>query len=182
MTKLLVAVLAVAGALNVMAAYVVQPLGSVEQVTEAAAAGSRVLNIDKTSPPMPTDFKGMVEAVGKAREVVELRPDVAMDHIVAAAAKRAVVTQRMARVQGEMVAAIETDKAGNKVAKIVRDDGSVEMRKLKVLHTARVQAKKVEPGKGSGRLLDGALALAIGAAMGGGAAMAMKRGSGDVAS
>lgn len=167
MTKLIVAVLAVAGALNVMAAYVVQPLGTVEQVTEMESAGNRVLNMDKTSPPMPTDFKGMVEAVGVAREAVELRPDVAMDHIKAAAASRGVTTQRMARVSGEMIAAIETDKAGNKIARIVKDDGSTEVRQLRVLHTARVK----EPVKKEREPIGGKVGTGVAGLLAGGAAV-----------
>jgi hypothetical protein len=86
-----------------------------------------------------------------------------------------VYTQKMQRVRGVLLAGIETDpKTGAKTAKIVRPDGSIEIRPLKVLATARIQPKKPEKEKNP---LDGSHAAsgAAGAVLGAAAALALKK-------
>ena len=86
----------------------------------------------------------------------------------------AISTQRMARVQGEMLAAIETDKAGNKTAKIVHTDGTVELRQLRVLATARVKPPAA-PAPSPVTARDAAAAAAGAAAGAAAAAAAIKK-------
>lgn len=57
----------------------------------------------------------------------------------AARARAVTATQRMARVKGEMLAGIEPDGKGGKIAIVVHPDGRTERRPLRVLYTARVK-------------------------------------------
>jgi hypothetical protein len=79
-----------------------------------------------------------------------------------------VYTQKMQRVRGELLAGIDTNpKTGAKTAKIVRPDGSIEIRPLKVLATARIKPKepsKEDPPSNGGRAAAAAAGAVAGAA------------------
>jgi hypothetical protein len=125
-------------------------------------------------PPDPAD----PSTWGEIEPLPVETPDAgdAFAQIAARAAERAITTQRIARVKGEMLASIETDGKGNKTAKILHEDGTVEMRKLKVMHTARILPKKPEKKEQPLDASDAASAAA-GIALGAAAALAAKKAS-----
>jgi hypothetical protein len=124
-------------------------------------------------PPMPMEslLDDPAESVEPAEEA---DPKSAYAQILARQQDRAIHTQRTARVKGEILAAVETDTKGNKTAKIIRADGSIEMRPIKTLHTARLKppAPAAPPIDGSHAAAAAAGAAAAAAA----AAIAKKRG------
>jgi hypothetical protein len=126
-------------------------------------------------PPMPMEslLDDPAESVDQAEEA---DPKSAYAQIVARQQDRAIHTQRTARVKGEILAAVETDTKGNKTAKVIRADGSIEMRPIKTLHTARLKplAPAAPPIDGSHAAAAAAGALAAAAAA---AAIAKKRGT-----
>lgn len=149
----IITVCAVIGASSLRGAYLPpDPLESLRSDIEA--------NAD------PTDAFAQVKARVAAREAAREAARLAMP----------VATQRMERVRGEMLAGISTDAKGNKTAKIVRADGTVEMRPLKVLHTARVQLAKDKPKNKELPIDSGHAAAAVaGAALYAAASAAAKR-------
>jgi hypothetical protein len=126
-------------------------------------------------PPMPLEspLDDPAESVEPAEEA-DTRS--AFAQVVARQQDRAIHTQRTARVKGEILAAIETDAKGNKTAKVIHADGSIEMRPIKTLHTARLKppAPAAPPIDGSHAAAAAAGALAAAAAA---AAIAAKRGT-----
>lgn len=94
-----------------------------------------------SAEPTPA-AQGVARAKARARLAGEAQAQAAPR-----AAARALSTQRMQRVQGEMLAAIEDTADGGKIAKVVLPDGSVEVRPLRVLYTARVK-EEASPEKG----------------------------------
>jgi hypothetical protein len=121
-------------------------------------------------PPMP--LESLLDDPAESVEPPEQAdPRSAFSQIVA----RAITTQRTARVKGEILAAIETDAKGKQTAKVIRPDGSIEMRPIKTLHTARLKppAPAASPIDGSHAAAAAAGALAAAAAA---AAIAKKRG------
>ena len=126
-------------------------------------------------PPMPLEslLDDPAESVEPAEEA---DPKSAYAQIVARQQDRAIHTQRTARVKGEILAAIETDAKGKQTAKVIRADGSIEMRPIKTLHTARIKppAPAAPPIDGSHAAAAAAGALAAAAAA---AAIAAKRGT-----
>jgi hypothetical protein len=105
----------------------------------------------------------------------EADPRSAFAQVVSRQQDRAIHTQRTARVKGEILAAIETDAKGKQTAKVIRPDGSIEIRPIKTLHTARLKppAPAASPIDGShaaaaaaGALAAAAAAAAIGKAKG----------------
>jgi hypothetical protein len=126
-------------------------------------------------PPMPLEslLDDPVESVEPAEKA---DPKSAYAQIIARQQDRAIHTQRTARVKGEILASIDTDAKGKQTAKVIRPDGSIEMRPIKTLHTARLKppAPPASPIDGSHAAAAAAGALAAAAAA---AAIAKKRGS-----
>jgi hypothetical protein len=116
-------------------------------------------------PPMPLESL-LDDPTESVEPVEEADPKSAYAQIVARQQDRAIHTQRTARVKGEILAAIETDAKGNKTAKVIRADGSIEMRPIKTLHTARIKppAPAAPPIDGSHAAAAAAGALAAAAA------------------
>jgi hypothetical protein len=125
-------------------------------------------------PPMPLEslMDDRSESVEPAEEA---DPRSAFAQVVSRQQDRAIHTQRTARVKGEILAAIETDAKGKQTAKVIRPDGSIEIRPIKTLHTARLKppAPAASPIDGShaaaaaaGALAAAAAAAAIGKAKG----------------
>jgi hypothetical protein len=125
-------------------------------------------------PPMPLEstLDDPAESVEPAEEA---DPKSAFAQIVSRQQDRAIHTQRTARVKGEILAAINTDAKGKQTAKVIRADGSIEIRPIKTLHTARLKppAPAAPPIDGSHAAAAAAGALAAAAA----AAIAKKRGT-----
>jgi hypothetical protein len=104
-------------------------------ILAAASASAIEIKVQETRlqprrpelPPMPMESLSddPAESVEPAEEA---DPKSAYAQIVARQQDRAINTQRTARVKGEILAAIETDAKGNKTAKVIRADGSIEMR------------------------------------------------------
>ena len=126
-------------------------------------------------PPMPLEslLDDPAESVDPAEEA---DPKSAYAQIIARQQDRTIHTQRTARVKGEILASIDTDAKGKQTAKVIRPDGSIEMRPIKTLHTARLKppAPPASPIDGSHAAAAAAGALAAAAAA---AAIAKKRGS-----
>jgi hypothetical protein len=125
-------------------------------------------------PPMPLEslLDDPAESVEPAEEA---DPKSAYAQIIARQQDRAIHTQRTARVKGEILASIETDAKGKQTAKVIRADGSIEMRPIKTMYTARLKppAPPASPVDGSHAAAAAAGALAAAAAA---AAIAKKRG------
>lgn len=150
---------------------------SIHSLTAAAAMLGGILSAaaaaPESRPPDPSDPSTWGSPPPPL--VVIEAPATGFGQAAARARDRSVVTQRMARVKGEMLAAIEPDGRGGKIAKVVRPDGSVEMRPLRVLYTARV--KPPAPAKpGIPRAAENGAAAAAGAVAGAAAAIAIKKG------
>lgn len=138
--------------------------------TNAAAAAPSAIGERGINPPDPADAFAQVRARHQIRSALAAAATNAP-----AAATAPTKSKTMRRVTGEMVAAIETDRAGNKTAKIIHADGTTEIRPLKVLYTARVKppaapASRELPVDGSH-----AAAAAAGAAAAAAAALAAKK-------
>ena len=116
-------------------------------------------------PPMPLESL-LDDPTESVEPVEEADPKSAYAQIVARQQDRAINTQRTARVKGEILAAIETDANGKQTAKVIRADGSIEMRPIKTLHTARIKppAPAAPPIDGSHAAAAAAGALAAAAA------------------
>jgi hypothetical protein len=150
-------------------------------ILAAASASAIEIKVQETRlqprrpelPPMPMEslLDDPAESVEPAEEA---DPKSAYAQIVARQQDRAINTQRTARVKGEILAAIETDAKGKQTAKVVRADGSIEMRPIKTMYTARLKppAPAASPIDGSHAAAAAAGAAAAAAA----AAIAKKRG------
>ncbi len=149
----------------------------------AAASASAIEIMDQKTrlnprrpelPPMPLEST-LDDPADQPEPAKPADPRSAFAQVVSRQQDRAIHTQRTARVKGEILSRIETDAKGKQTAKVIRADGSIEMRPIKTLHTARLKppAPAASPIDGSHAAAAAAGALAAAAA----AAIAKKRGT-----
>jgi len=126
-------------------------------------------------PPIPVAQAIAEDEAEQPEPAKPADPRSAYAQILSRQQDRAIHTQRTARVKGEILSRIDTDAKGKQTAKVIRADGSIEMRPIKTLHTARLKppAPAASPIDGSHAAAAAAGALAAAAA----AAIAKKRGT-----
>lgn len=117
-------------------------------------------------PPMPVAPAVSDVEADQPEPAKPADPRSAYAQILARQQDRAIHTQRTARVKGEILSRIDTDAKGAQTAKIIRPDGLIESRPIKMLHTARLKppAPESPPIDGSHAAAAAAGALAAAAA------------------